>query len=60
MTKLPHNVPGSARYRAMQGAPRPKPVVIDRNFVADPRGGAPLVAGKRHIEVKDNRTKTSR
>jgi hypothetical protein len=55
-----HNVPGSARYQAMQGAPRPKPVTIDRSFVADPRGGPELVVGKRHIEVKDNRTRTTR
>jgi hypothetical protein len=62
-TPLPpgaHNVPGSARYRAMQGAPRPKPVQIDEKFVADSRGGPELVVGKRHIEVRDNRTKTSR
>jgi hypothetical protein len=55
-----HNVPGSARYRAVQGAPRPKPVQIDEKFVSDPRGGPELVVGKRHIEVKDNRTKVNR
>ena len=53
-------VPGTKASRAMQGAPRPKPVTIDNSFVADPRGGAPLVVGKGHVEVKDNRTKTSR
>ena len=54
------NVPGSKNYRAMQGAVRPKPVQIDEKFVADSRGGPELVAGKRHIEVKDNRTRTER
>ena len=53
------NVPGSTAYRAMQGAPRPKPVQIDESFVADPRGGKPLAVGKRHIEVKGIRGNSS-
>jgi hypothetical protein len=55
-----HNVPGSKNYRAMQGAPRPKPVQIDEKFVADPRGGPELVVGRRHVEVRDNRTRAPR
>jgi hypothetical protein len=54
-----HNVPGSARYRAVQGAPRPKPVQIDEKFVSDSRGGPPLVA-KHGVAVKDNRTPSKR
>jgi hypothetical protein len=53
-------VPGTKTNAALKGAPVPKPVTIDNSLVADPRGGAPLVVGKRHIEVKDSRTKTSR
>ena len=64
-TKLPPGaygaaVPGTKANAALKGAPVPKPVVIDHSFVADPRGGAPLVVGKRHVEVRDNRTRTSR
>ena len=55
-----HKVPGSRAYQKVQGAVRPKPVQIDKSFVSDPRGGPPLVAGKRHIEAKDIRTKTNR
>jgi hypothetical protein len=50
------HVPGSQAYRAVQGAPRVPHKVIDRNFVADPRGGPELVAGKAHIAVRDNRS----
>ena len=53
-------VPGTKASAALKGAPVPKAVQIDHSFVADPRGGAPLVVGKGHIEVRDNRTKTSR
>jgi hypothetical protein len=53
-------VPGTAAYRAMQGAKRPAPVRIDNSFVASPQGGAPLVVGKRHVEVKGNRSNSSR
>ena len=52
-------VPGTKASRAMQGAPRPKAVTIDNSF-ATSRGGKPLIVGKGHVEVKDNRTKTSR
>lgn len=54
------NVPGSKAYRAMQGAPASKPALIDHSFVADPRGGPPLVAGKGGVEVNDNRTRSKR
>jgi hypothetical protein len=54
------NVPGSAAYRAVQGAPHPGAVQIDKNFVADPRGGPELVVGRKHLEVKDNRTRDPR
>jgi hypothetical protein len=40
------NVPGSKAYRALQGAPHPGAVQIDKSFVADPRGGPELVVGK--------------
>jgi hypothetical protein len=53
-------VPGTKANAALKGAPVPKPVQIDERFLADSRGGAPLVVGKRGIEVRDNRTKTSR
>jgi hypothetical protein len=55
-----HNVPGSKAYRALQGAPHPGAVQIDKSFVADPRGGAELVIGKKHLEVRDNRTRAPR
>jgi hypothetical protein len=53
-------IPCSRANAALKGAVRPKPVTIDNSFVASPKGGAALVAGKRHIEIKDNRTRTSR
>lgn len=53
-------IPGPRANAKLKGAPIPKPVTIDHSFVADPRGGPELVVGKRHIEVKDNRTKTTR
>ena len=64
-TKLPpgaHSagVPGTKASAALRRAPVPKPVVIDHSFVADPRGGAPLVVGKAHVQVKDNRSKVIR
>jgi hypothetical protein len=46
------NVPGSKAYRALQGAPHPGHVEIGRDFVADPRGGRPLVVGRKHIHIK--------
>jgi hypothetical protein len=55
-----HAVPGSAAYRALQKAPHPGTVVIDKNFVADPRGGPELKVGMKHLEVRDNRTKSPR
>jgi hypothetical protein len=54
------SVPGTRAQQKAAGAVRPKPVQIDENFVADPRGGNELVVGKRHVEVKDNRTRTER
>ena len=53
-------VPGTKANAALKGAPVPKPVVIDHSFVADPRGGPELVVGKRHVEVKGNRSNSSR
>jgi hypothetical protein len=55
-----HNVPGSKAYRALQGAPHPGTVQIDKSFVADPRGGPELVVGKKHLEVRDNRSRNPR
>lgn len=55
-----HNVPGSQAYKKLQGAPKPKPVQIDKSFVADPRGGPELKVGKAHVEVRDNRTHNPR
>jgi hypothetical protein len=54
------HVPGSEAYRKVQGAPKPPAKVIDRSFVADPRGGPELKVGKGHVEVKDNRTHNPR
>jgi hypothetical protein len=53
-------VHGTAAHRALQGAPRPKPVTIDNSFVANPQGGKTLAIGKGHIEVKGNRSNPSR
>ena len=57
-----HNVPGSRAYKALQGAPHPGTVQIDKSFVADPRGGPELVVGKKHLEVRDrdNRSRNPR
>ena len=55
-----HHVPGSKAYRALQGAPHPGVVQIDKSFVADPRGGPELVIGKKHLEVRDNRSRNPR
>jgi hypothetical protein len=62
-TPLPpgsRNVPGSRAYKALQGQKHAAPVVLDRSFVADPRGGAEKVIGKAHVETKDNRTHNPR
>ena len=54
-------VPGTRANAALKRAPVPKPVVIDpKRFGSDPRGSGELVVGKRRVELKDNRTKTSR
>ena len=53
-------IPGSRANDALKLAPRPKPVVIDKSFVSDPRGGAELKVGKAHVEVRDNRTHNPR
>jgi hypothetical protein len=61
--KLPpgaHNVPGSDAYRKLQGAPRPKPVVVDAHKFATTKGGPELKLGNRHFEVKDRRTRDPR
>jgi hypothetical protein len=49
--------PGHAASDAARGLPPKKPpAAIDHTFVADPRGGAGIVA--RHgVAVKDNRTR---
>jgi hypothetical protein len=53
-------VPGSAYEARLKNAPRPAPVTIDRSFIADPRGSAPLVVGHRRVAVADNRSKVNR
>jgi hypothetical protein len=54
-------VPGTRAADAVKHAARPAPVVVDpKRFGSDPRGSAPLVAGKAHIEVRDNRSKVNR
>jgi hypothetical protein len=50
------HTPGTVAYRQVQKAPRVPPKVIDKSFVASPKGGPELVAGKAHIAVKDNRS----
>ena len=55
-----HNVPGSKAYRALQGAPHPGAVQIDKSFVANPKGGPELKIGKKHLEVRDNRSRNPR
>jgi hypothetical protein len=54
------NVPGSEREAKLKGAPRPAPKIIGREFVSDHRGGAPLVIGKSHIQVKGDRGRLPR
>jgi hypothetical protein len=55
------NVPGSARYKAAQGQKSPgSPVVLDRSFVASPKGGPEKVIGRKHVETRDNRTHNPR
>jgi hypothetical protein len=53
-------IPNSAAARRMKGAPHPGTVTIDKSFVSDPRGGPDLVVGKKHLEVRDNRTRSPR
>jgi hypothetical protein len=53
-------VPGTKANAALKGAPVRKPAQIDERFVADPRGGPPLVVSHRGVEVRDNRTKSTR
>jgi hypothetical protein len=54
-------IPGSRANDALKGAPRPAPKIVDaRQFTKDPRGGKPLVVGRAHFEVKDNRTRNPR
>jgi hypothetical protein len=55
-TKEPAS-PGHKAWDVARGVqPKIPPKVINRSFVADPRGGAELVA-KHGVAVKDNRTK---
>jgi hypothetical protein len=54
------NVPGSEAYRRMQGAPHPGEITIGKSFVSDPRGGAPLVIGKKHLRVEGDRPRAKR
>jgi hypothetical protein len=54
------HTPGSAAWRAVQKAPHPGTVTIDKNFVASPNGGGELKVGKKHLEVKDNRSHNHR
>jgi hypothetical protein len=53
-------VPGSAYEASMKGAPKSKPVEIGRDFVADPRGGAPLAIGKGHVHIKGDKHREHR
>jgi hypothetical protein len=54
-------IPGSRANDKLKGAPRPAPKIVDaRQFTKDPRGGAPLVVGRAHFEIKDNRTRSTR
>jgi hypothetical protein len=55
-----HHVPGSAAYRKLQGAPHPGEVQIGRDFVASPKGGAPLVIGQKHIRVEGDKPRPPR
>jgi hypothetical protein len=50
------HTPGTGAYRQVQRAPRVPPKVIDKSFVADPRGGPELKVGKSAVHVKDNRS----
>jgi hypothetical protein len=51
------NVPGSKAYKALQGQKPPgAPVVLDRSFVANPKGGGEKIIGRKHVEVRDNRS----
>jgi hypothetical protein len=55
------NVPGSARYKALQGQKSPgAPVVLDRSFVGSPNGGPEKVIGRKHVETRDNRSHNPR
>jgi hypothetical protein len=51
--------PGTRVHEAAKRAPIKPPVQIDKSFVSDPRGG-PYLAAPHGIEVKDNRTKSTR
>jgi hypothetical protein len=55
-----HRVPGSAFYRKSQGQKVSPPVVLDKSFVSDPRGGPEKVIGRSAVHVKDNRTVSKR
>jgi hypothetical protein len=49
------SVPGSRAEAQLKGAPKPQRVEIDRNFVSDPKGGAPLALGKgKTLHVRGN------
>jgi hypothetical protein len=52
--------PGRKEWDVARGvAPKNAPAVINNSFVSDPRGNAGIVA--RHgVEVRDNRSKSTR
>ena len=54
------NVPASAAYRALQGAPHPGHVEIGKDFVASPKGGPELIIGKKHVHIKGDKPRDPR
>jgi hypothetical protein len=55
-----HNVPGSEAYRRMQGAPHPGEIFIGRSFLADSRGGPPLVIGRKVLRTEGDKPRDKR
>ena len=53
-------VPGSVYEAKLKGAPKSSPVEIGRDFIADPRGGAPLVIGKGHVHIAGDKHREKR
>jgi hypothetical protein len=54
-------VPGSVYEARLKGAPHSKPIEIGRDFVAHPRGSAPLVIGnKGHVHIAGDKHREKR